>query len=178
MSRPRKWLLPGPPATQPSRALAASALLGGMRGQAHCLEVEGALQGAVTGSLEPPSQALVECEHVPNMERKTNSRGANQLLNQTNLSPRSYLASAGRGSKPEITAPGRDYRPLLSPTPRWWDQSPALDGSACLAAQHRLRQTAPDTGRGQELERPHLLGLSGSLWAWLAWPGPRPAPLP
>lgn len=132
----------------------------------------------MTGSLEPPTQAQVGCEHVPNMEHKTNSWGANQLLNQTNLSPGSYLASAGRGSKPEITVPGPGYRPPLSPTRRWWDQPPAPDGSACLAAQHGLRQTAPDTGRGQELARPPLLGLSGSLWAWLAWPGPRPAPLP
>lgn len=114
---------------------------------------------------EPPTQAQVEYEHVPDMERKTNSRGANQLLNQTNLSPRSYLAFAGRGSKPEITAPGPGYKPLLCLTQRWWDQPPGPDGSACLTAQHDFGRQPPTRGKGRNCS--DRRAASG-----LGWPGP------
>lgn len=80
--------------------------------------------------------------------------------------------SAGRGSKPEITAPRAWLQTPAQPDTKVVGSAPALDGSARLAAQHRPRADSPDTGKGRNWRG--LPSFRSSAASGLSWPGPAP----
>lgn len=154
-----KWLLPAPVATRPPRASRCFAAMWEDKGEARC---PGAERGSGVGGR---GRGLNTFPHV---EPTSNSRGASQRLNRTNLFPRAGLTSPGRRSKAGQLK-GRAQDPAAQPDTEVAGSAPGPSRSACLTAQRGQRQGAGKASTAQTVQQP---------LSWLAWPSPSPAPMP